>query len=134
MDCRIVRDRQTGQSKSIAFIDVKDEDTAEILISKVDGKEIRGNKVKLYKSKPPELLSEGNTIFVNGVSEQISEVQMKENFEQFGQIEEIRMKKGFCYIQYASKQEAETAVKAMNGKEISGCALSVEVSKSRNEM
>ena len=25
LDCRIVRDRQTGQSKSIAFIDVKDE-------------------------------------------------------------------------------------------------------------
>ena len=73
MDCRIVRDRQTGQSKSIAFIDVKDEDTAEILISKVDGNEIRGNKVKLYKSKPPELLSYGNTIFVNKVSEKISE-------------------------------------------------------------
>ena len=81
MDCRIVRDRQTGKSKSIAFIDVKDEETAEILISKVDGKEIRGNKVKLYKSKPPELLSEGNTIYVNGVSEKVTEEQIRENFE-----------------------------------------------------
>ena len=44
------------------------------------------------------------------------------------------MKKGFCYIQYTSKQEAESAVKSMNGKEVSGSALSVEVSKSRHEM
>jgi RNA recognition motif-containing protein len=52
-------------------------------------------------SKPPEEDdADDRTAFISNLPESITEFQIRQKFKHCGDIEEIRLKKGFCYIQF----------------------------------
>lgn len=80
-------------------------------------------------------------LYVGNLLFDVSESDLREAFEQFGQVTEVRLimdkfsgkSKGFCFIEMPSKDEAEKAIEEMNGKEFMGRALNVSVAKPKND-
>jgi RNA recognition motif-containing protein len=76
-------------------------------------------------------------IYVGNLLFDVTEDELKEAFGQFGEITEVRLimdkysgkSKGFGFIEMPSKEEAEKAIEEMNGKEMKGRAMTVNVAK-----
>jgi len=80
-------------------------------------------------------------IYVGNLVFDVSEDDLKEAFEQFGEITEVRLimdkysgkSKGFGFIEMPSKEEAEKAIEEMNGKEFKGRAMNVNEAKPKTD-
>ena len=72
-------------------------------------------------------------IYVGNLGFDVGENDLREAFEAFGQITEVRLimdkfsgkSKGFGFIEMPSKEEAEKAIEEMNGKEFMDRVLNV---------
>jgi RNA recognition motif-containing protein len=73
-------------------------------------------------------------IFVGNLTEEVSENDLREVFEKFGQVESVNIlkdrfsgkSKGFGFLKMPSKDEAQTAIKETNGSDLKGAALRVD--------
>ncbi|KAL2481694.1 RNA binding (RRM/RBD/RNP motif) family protein [Abeliophyllum distichum] len=79
-------------------------------------------------------------LFVGGISFHTTEQGLSEAFSQHGQVIEANIvmdrvsdrSKGFGFVTYASEDEAENAIKEMNGKPLNGRAIFVDYAKPRS--
>lgn len=80
-------------------------------------------------------------LYVGNLLFDVTENELKELFEPFGQVTEIRLimdkfsgkSKGFGFIEMPSKDEALKAIEALNGKDIKGRAMTVNEAKPKVE-
>ncbi|XP_057865353.2 glycine-rich RNA-binding protein 4, mitochondrial isoform X1 [Cryptomeria japonica] len=78
-------------------------------------------------------------LFVAGLSYAIDEQFLKESFTEFGEITEARIiydwdsgrSRGFGFISFTSDEEAASALKSMDGKQLSGRILHVNYANER---
>jgi cold-inducible RNA-binding protein len=76
-------------------------------------------------------------LFVNNMSFETKEEEIRELFKEFGEITELKMItdretgrfRGFGFITFSSAEEANLAKEALNGKELNGREISVEVAR-----
>jgi len=76
-------------------------------------------------------------LYVGNLLLNVGENDLRNAFEQFGQVTEVRMimdkfsgqSKGFGFVEMPSKDEAEKAINEMNGKEFMGRVLNVNEAK-----
>ncbi len=52
-ECRIITERSTGRSRGYGFVEVKEEQAAEI-VEKTNGVELEGRKIVVNEAKPRE--------------------------------------------------------------------------------
>jgi RNA recognition motif-containing protein len=80
-------------------------------------------------------------LYVGNLLFNVGENDLKNAFEQFGQVTEVRLimdkfsgkSKGFGFVEMSSKDEAEKAIGEMNGKEFMGRAITVNVAKPKTD-
>ena len=80
-------------------------------------------------------------IYVGNLSRDISEEELRQSFEAFGQIEAIRIvkdkysgdSKGFGFVEMPSNDEAQSAIDGLNGKELKGQSLTVNEARPRSD-
>ena len=80
-----------------------------------------------------------NKLFVGNLPFNSNESDLQEAFEQFGEIDEIRVitdretgrSKGFAFITFAENDDANSAL-AMDGKDMNGRALRVNFATERS--
>ena len=80
-------------------------------------------------------------IYVGNLSSEVTEEDLRQTLEQFGQVESAAVikdrhsgqSKGFGFVEMASKEEAQAAIEGLNGKELKGKALSVNEARPRTE-
>ena len=80
-------------------------------------------------------------IYVGNLSYEVTEEDLKEAFEVFGEVETVRVlkdnytgkSKGFGFVEMASKAEGQSAIDGLNGKELKGRALNVNEARPRTE-
>lgn len=78
-------------------------------------------------------------LFITGLSFYTSEKTLREAFESFGEIIEVKIimdkiskrSKGYAFIEYTTEEAASTALKEMNGKIINGWMITVDVAKKK---
>mmetsp|Transcript_14466 Transcript_14466/g.24744 ORF Transcript_14466/g.24744 Transcript_14466/m.24744 type:complete len:91 (+) Transcript_14466:65-337(+) len=71
-------------------------------------------------------------IFVGELSEKISEQELEDMFAKFGHIRKISMKAGFGFVDYDDHRDADDAVRDMDGVEVEGRRLRVEIARGRD--
>lgn len=76
-------------------------------------------------------------IYVGNLLFDVTESDLRQAFEPFGQVSEVRLimdkysgkSKGFGFVEMPSKEEAEKAIEQLNGSELKGRAMNVNVAK-----
>lgn len=83
-----------------------------------------------------------NKIFVGNLNFKVRGKELREQFEQFGEIEDAtvildrfdkRKSKGFGFVTFIEESAAAKAVEEMNEKEMEGRPLTVNIAKPREE-
>jgi len=80
-------------------------------------------------------------IYAGNLSYQTSEQELREAFEAHGGVQEVSMvqdrdtgrSKGFAFVEMPTSEEAEAAIAALNGTEISGRTVTVNEARPRAE-
>merc|ERR1711937_21967 len=138
-EARVVRDSQTNRSKGYGFIAFVNKAAAARAIEEMNHKRIGGREVRTNwatsKRAPPQApcdpeavaraASEYNTtVYVGGIRETddkgYNDKLLRDNFTQFGSIEEIRLfdNKGYGFIKFQTHVAATSAICEMHGKSV----------------
>ena len=80
-------------------------------------------------------------IYVGNLSYSVTEEDLRQAFEAFGQVSSASIikdkfsgqSKGFGFIEMPAKEEAETAISGMNGKDMKGRTLNVNEARPRSD-
>jgi RNA recognition motif-containing protein len=80
-------------------------------------------------------------IYVGNLSSDISEEDLRQAFEAFGQIASVNIIKdkfssesrGFGFVEMPSKNEAQAAIDGLNGKDLKGQSLNVNEARPRSD-
>ena len=80
-------------------------------------------------------------LYVGNLSFETTENDLQDLFEQHGQVSEVTLmmdrmtgkSRGFAFVTMSDKVQAESAMNALNGKEVSGRALTVNEARAREE-
>jgi len=80
-------------------------------------------------------------IYVGNFAYAMTEQELREMFEAHGQVEEVTIiqdrqtgrSKGFAFIEMPTNAEAEAAITALNGQEMTGRTITVNEAKPRQE-
>jgi RNA recognition motif-containing protein len=80
-------------------------------------------------------------IYVGNLSNEVTEEDLKQAFEPFGEVESVKIikdkytnrSKGFGFVEMPSKAEGQSAIDDLNGKELKGKALNVNKARPRPE-
>ncbi|CAN6239544.1 unnamed protein product [Urochloa humidicola] len=105
-----------------------------------DNKDYKGNDG--FKSSEGTGTADIKTkrLFVTGLSFYTSEKTLREAFEPFGELVEVKIimdkiskrSKGYAFIEYTTEEAGGVALKAMNGQIINGWMIVVDVAKTRS--
>jgi RNA recognition motif-containing protein len=80
-------------------------------------------------------------IYVGNLSYEVTEEDLRQAFEDFGQVESVRIitdkysgqSKGFGFVEMPAKAEAQSAIEGLNDKELKGRTLNVNEARPRSE-
>jgi RNA recognition motif-containing protein len=80
-------------------------------------------------------------IYVGSLSYNVTEEDLKQAFEPFGEVESVRIikdmytgrSKGFGFVEMPGKSEAQSAIESLNGKELKGRTVKVNEARPRSE-
>ena len=92
-------------------------------------------EVKPLKADALPAIKEGK-IIIRNIPFDLKESHIKKDFTKYGTIKEINipvknennLNRGFCFVEYATKDEAQKVVETLNGQKYKGRAVSVEMS------
>lgn len=76
-------------------------------------------------------------IYVGNLSYKVEESELKGHFEEYGEVTSVKIitdkysgrSKGFAFIEMANEEEAKTAINELNGKEIDGRQIVVNIAR-----
>ena len=66
-------------------------------------------------------------VYVGGLNHYTKEKDIIIVFRKFGHIRAITLKKGFCFVEFENCEDADQACYKMNGRQISGNRVQVEI-------
>jgi RNA recognition motif-containing protein len=80
-------------------------------------------------------------IYIGNLSYEVTEEDLKQAFEAFGQVESVNIikdkfsgrSKGFGFVEMPDKANAQSAINELNGKELKGRTLNVNEARPRSE-
>ena len=80
-------------------------------------------------------------LYAGNLSYEVTEEDLRQACEEFGQVETATIiqdrdsgrSKGFGFVEMASKDEGQSAIDGLNGKELKGRALNVNEARPRTE-
>jgi RNA recognition motif-containing protein len=80
-------------------------------------------------------------IYVGNLSFEVTEVELKEAFSAFGQVESVKIivdnysgrSKGFGFVEMPDRGQAQSAIEGLQGKELKGRAINVNEARPRTE-
>jgi cold-inducible RNA-binding protein len=84
---------------------------------------------------------ESMNIYVGNLAFGVSDDELRREFEAFGQVSSVNIikdrysgeSKGFGFVEMSTDSEAEAAIAALNGKELKGRTITVNVARPRTD-
>ncbi|CAF1283732.1 unnamed protein product [Rotaria sordida] len=145
LSCKIITD-ENGQSKGFGFVHFETQEAADNAANKVTGTLLADKKVYVgrFMSCNQRVGSGGprkfTNIFIKNFGDQIDEEKLRELFSKHGKILSFKIEKdesghskGFGFCSFENPEEAEEAVKTLNGYSIGDKQLYVARFQKKNE-
>lgn len=76
-----------------------------------------------------ETMSKVKVLYVRNLTNEVSESQLKEMFEEFGSIERVKKIKDYAFIHFEDRDQALDAMENLNGKEFGGSNIEISLAK-----
>jgi len=143
VDVRLRTDPSTGRSRGFAHIDFTAE-AGKKAAMEMDGSEFMGRTIKVDNATPATPRGKDtnfgpktDTVFMANLAHSLDEDSVRQAFEKFGTIVgEVRLPvnretgqiRGIGYVQFETEDQAEAAVKGMNGVSIEGRPIRTDFS------
>lgn len=125
--CGIVKTVKMVDNSSSAIVEFEDDVAARYALSR-DGQEADGSILQVA-------LDTGSTVFVTNYDAAADESYIRDKLRSAGEIVNVRFpslqgnkRRRFCYVQFKSPQEAQTAVQLFDGTSIDGLTLTCKLS------
>jgi cold-inducible RNA-binding protein len=82
-----------------------------------------------------------NKLYVGNLDFKVTENELRDAFAAYGVVEEVRLvndgvtgrPRGFGFVTMSSPEEAQKAIDGLNGKDLGGRALTVNIARPREE-
>jgi len=78
--------------------------------------------------------SRGTRVFVGGLTDSVKKEDLEREFEKYGKLNNVWVAfnpPGFGFIEFENRDDAETACDSLNGTEMLGSELKVEIARAR---
>jgi len=80
-------------------------------------------------------------LFVGNISYQMTEDELRDTFGEFGEVSDVHIvtdretgrSRGFAFVEMGDDGDAEKAIEALNGKDVEGRSLTVNVARPRED-
>ena len=140
---KIIKDSK-GISSGYGFIEFSNHETAQFAKDNMDGKLLYGKELKINWTNIPQTDTNSNyKIFIGGLQTSVSDNLLFNIFSKYGHINDARVikvaqtgkSKGYGFVSFSRKEDAETAIQMMNGEKIEGRNVKVNwvLNQSSNE-
>ncbi|KAI9932193.1 hypothetical protein MW887_009703 [Aspergillus wentii] len=144
-EAQIVKDRVSGRSKGVGYVEFKSEDSVLPAIQ-LTGQKLLGIPIiaqlteaeKNRQARNPEASSGTNhsapfhRLYVGNIHFSITESDLQNVFEPFGELEFVQLQKddtarsrGYGFVQFRDPNQAREALEKMNGFDLAGRAIRV---------
>ncbi|KAJ5204836.1 splicing factor CC1-like protein [Penicillium cinerascens] len=144
-EAQIVKDRVSGRSKGVGYVEFKSEESVPAAIQ-LTGQTLVGIPVivqlteaeKNRQARNPEASSSSghsapfHRLYVGNVHFSITETDLQNVFEPFGELEFVQLQKdetgrskGYAFVQFRDPTQARDALEKMNGFDLAGRAIRV---------
>ncbi|CAO2652398.1 Nn.00g006810.m01.CDS01 [Neocucurbitaria sp. VM-36] len=148
VEAQIVKDRVTGRSKGVGYVEFKEEESVpkalELTGQKLKGVPIIAQLTEAEKNRAARP-SEGGTapgangapfhrLYVGNIHFSVTEKDLQEIFEPYGELEQVILQrdelnpgrsKGYGFVQFVDPTHAKDALSEMNGFELAGRQIRV---------
>ncbi|CAH2047522.1 unnamed protein product [Thlaspi arvense] len=141
----VLYNRDTGQSRGFAFVTMSNVEDCNIIIENLDGTEYLGRNLKVNfadKPKPnkePLYPETEYKLFVGNLSWTVTSESLAGAFRECGDVVGARVvydgdtgkSRGYGFVCYSSQAEMETAVESLDGFELEGRAIRVNLAQGK---
>lgn len=128
ISCKVVVDRQTGESKGYGFVHFETKEGAQQAIKKLNGNLISGKKVTVgafVKRDEREAVQQWTNLFVKNIPLDWDEEKFSAEFSAFGKVSSSKLvlddegkSKGFGFADFEKHEDAKAAVEGLHDKEL----------------
>ncbi|KAK3113899.1 Phosphatidylinositol-3-phosphatase SAC1 [Teratosphaeriaceae sp. CCFEE 6253] len=145
VEAQIVKDRVSGRSKGVGYVEFKEEDSVQKAIQltgqKLLGIPIIAQLTEAEKNRQARTTEGAATqsngipfhrLYVGNIHFSITEEDLKNVFEPFGELEFVQLQKeeqgrskGYGFVQFVDPAQAKEALEKMNGFELAGRPIRV---------
>ncbi|XP_041091625.1 ELAV-like protein 3 isoform X10 [Polyodon spathula] len=146
--CKLVRDKitgtvpasTTGQSLGYGFVNYVDPNDADKAINTLNGLKLQTKTIKVSYARPSSASIRDANLYVSGLPKTMSQKEMEQLFSQYGRIITSRIlvdqvtgiSRGVGFIRFDKRNEAEEAIKGLNGQKPLGAAEPITVKFANN--
>ncbi|XP_026883094.1 ELAV-like protein 3 isoform X1 [Electrophorus electricus] len=139
--CKLVRDKITGQSLGYGFVNYVDPNDADKAINTLNGLKLQTKTIKVSYARPSSASIRDANLYVSGLPKTMSQKDMEQLFSQYGRIITSRilvdqvtagLSRGVGFIRFDKRNEAEEAIKGLNGQKPLGAAEPITVKFANN--
>uniref|UniRef100_A0A1B6DNN7 RRM domain-containing protein n=1 Tax=Clastoptera arizonana TaxID=38151 RepID=A0A1B6DNN7_9HEMI len=121
--CRVMKDYKTGYSYGFGFVNYIKEEDADHAIAQLNGHQVGNKRIKVSYARPSGDNIKETNLYVTNLPKSITEEQLEGLFNRFGTIVQknlLRDKltgypRGVAFIRYNLKEEANEAIRCMDG-------------------
>lgn len=132
---KIVRHKSTGYSYGFGFVEYASEADAARAIETLNGFQLQNKKIKVAYSRPGGEEIKNANLYIRGIPKNMTDEEFENLMAPYGEIIQCRLlkeatggrNKGVGFVLYDQRNQAEDAIKKLNGLKIEGSTESLIV-------
>ena len=133
VDVKFMTDRETGQFRGFAFVSYENSDDASRAILALDGQLFMGRSLKVNDAEDrrpngngggrQHSAPQGTRLYVGNINSRATPEELRAEFSQYGTVTDLRFMtdretgqfRGFAFVSYGNKEDADQAILSLNG-------------------